>query len=170
MIKKYNKFISQSVNEELFGLSKVEKLERRRVNLQNSLDKYLPIWIRKNSINVPSKSILDKFWEEAELDEYRSGDIVGGPGGVGIDSEGNLMYRRSDDVKTRGVGLEGVTENVDSDNFDSDDEDGLIFNREEIIEILSNEYNYDDLIVMSDDDLMSLWDKMETDDWIDDQD
>jgi hypothetical protein len=78
-IKKYKDF---RVNEELFGLTKAEKVERRINALQDALDRYLPIWIRKKSIDIPSKIDLDKFWMDAKSDDYMSGDIVGGSGGL----------------------------------------------------------------------------------------
>lgn len=168
IIKKYEDF---KINEELFGLTKAEKIDRRMKNLQDSLDRYLPIWIRKKAINVPTKYDLDKFWEDAKKDDYLSGDIVGGSGGVGISADKKIIYRDHSKVRTKGVGLEGVNENLDipigEDGDFEDDSDGEM-TRDEIIEILSSatEFNYSDLQEMSDDELDDLWDKMEMDDWL----
>lgn len=177
IIKKYEDF---KINEELFGLTKAEKIDRRMKNLQDSLDRYLPIWIRKKAINVPTKYDLDKFWEDAKKDDYLSGDIVGGSGGVGISADKKIIYRDHSKVRTKGVGLEGVTESIygvgdpinDPLEGDSEDESGVEMSRDEIIEILSSatEFDHSDLEKMSDDELDDLWDKMEMDDWLEEID
>lgn len=114
MIDRFNDF--RPHNEELFGLSKAEKTDRRIKNLQNSLDKYLSIWTRKGSVKSPTQEQLDKFWHDAEMDDYKSGDVVGGSGGLGIDPNTKVIrYRKSSEIRTKGVGREGVTESVKSD-------------------------------------------------------
>ena len=122
-IRKYKDFTNSTkpIKEELFGfgLTKAEKIEKRKINLQNSLDKYLPIWIRKRAIKTPTKFDLDKFWEDAESDDFQSGDIVGGSGGVGISNEKSLMYRNSSNIKTKGQPLEGVNENLEDHSEES---------------------------------------------------
>ena len=84
---------SQVVNEELFGMNKDKK---RKGNLQKALDKYVPVWVRKGKLSEPSKEELDAFWKAAEADNYESGDLSDGPGGVGLDGKGKLRYRSSD--------------------------------------------------------------------------
>jgi hypothetical protein len=163
-IKKYRDF---RINEELFGLTRAEKIERRRTTLQDSLDRYLPIWIRKKSIDIPSKADLDKFWDDAKNDDYMSGNIVGGSGGVGIGADKKLMYRKSSDIKTKGQGLEGVSENVDIEN-DLVDQD--VFSRDGAIDTLSSEYDQDILNDMDDSDLEDMLDKKEMDEWLRNQD
>ncbi len=116
MIKKFNTF--SSLNEELFGLTRAEKIDRRIKNLQDSLDKYLPVWSKKGSIKMPNRGQLDKFWDDAKLDDYKSGDVIGGSGGVGIDRDTkSIMYRPSDKIRTKS-GLEGATSGI-SESIDS---------------------------------------------------
>lgn len=162
-IRKYKDF---KINEELFGLTKAEKIDRRIRNIQDSLDRYLAPWIKKKSINVPNKADLDKFWDDAKKDDYMSGDIVGGPGALGISASKNIMYRKYSDIKTKGPSLEGISENSEFD----EDENGMIFSRDNMIEILSSDYSEEDLNGMSDSEIQDLWDKMEMDSWLDDQD
>lgn len=161
-IKKYKDF---RVNEELFGLTKAEKIERRMTTLQDALDRYLPIWIRKKSIDIPSKVDLDKFWEDAKSDDYMSGDIVGGSGGVGISADKKLMYRKSSDIKTKGPGLEGVSENLNLGTSFVDQD----FSRDSAIEILSSEYDEESLVDMDDSELRDMMDKKEMDEWLNSQ-
>lgn len=161
-IKKYKDF---RVNEELFGLTKAEKVERRINALQDALDRYLPIWIRKKSIDIPSKIDLDKFWMDAKSDDYMSGDIVGGSGGVGIGSDKKLIYRKSSDIRTKGPGLEGLSENLDLDTSFVDRD----LSRDDIIEILSSEYDEESLVGMDDSELRDMMDKKEMDEWLNSQ-
>ena len=109
-INKFSNFKSPKVNEEFFGLSKEERTQKRMDNIQISLDRYLPVWIRKAAIKMPNKNILDKFWEDAKNDDYLSGDIIGGSGAVGIKSDTKeLVYRNFSELKTKGPNLEGIS-------------------------------------------------------------
>jgi hypothetical protein len=136
IIRRYKDF---NINEELFGLTKLEKIDRRMKNIQDSLDKYLPVWIRKKAINVPNKADLDNFWNDAKSDDYASGDILGGSSGVGIGPEKNLIYRKSSGIKTKGPGLEGVNEGFD----DQLDEFGIRTDRPLDVDRLSDDEDFD---------------------------
>lgn len=92
--EQFNESQTQVVNEELFGLNKTKK---RKTNLQKALDKYVPVWVRKNKLDDPTKEDLDKFWADAEKDDFESGDLSDGPGGVGLDGK-KLRYRASDSI------------------------------------------------------------------------
>lgn len=88
----------EMTNEELFGLGK-SKSEKRKDTLQKALDKYVPVWVRARKLDEPSKEDLDKFWADAEADDYESGDLESGPGGVGLDQKAKkLRYRKSDEL------------------------------------------------------------------------
>jgi len=95
--EQFNESQSQVVNEELFGLNKSKK---RKANLQKALDKYVPVWVRKRAISDPTQEELDQFWADAEADDYETGDLSDGSGGVG-NKDGKLIYRSSDAIGDR---------------------------------------------------------------------
>lgn len=147
MISKFNNF--RPYNEELFGLSKSEKIERRKKNLQKSLDRYLPIWSRKGSVKPPTKDDLDTFWKDAEIDEYRSGDVIGGPGGLGFDPTTKVIrYRKSEDIKTKGVGREGVTESASSKSDKKISIDDLRDINVTVVRSLMDEYQDFNIVIL----------------------
>ena len=94
--EQFNESQSQAVNEEWFGLNKDKKRKR---NIQEALDRYVPVWVRAGKISDPTEEDLDKFWSDAEADDYESGDVEGGPGGVGFDKEAKkIRYRKASEI------------------------------------------------------------------------
>jgi hypothetical protein len=80
-----------SLNEEIFGLSKGEKIESRKQKLQADIDKYTRAWVSKGALVKPDEETLKKFWADAEADEFR--------GAVGISkSTKKLAYRNEDSL------------------------------------------------------------------------
>lgn len=80
-----------SLNEEIFGLSKGEKIESRKQKLQEDIDKYTKAWVSKGAMVKPDAEVLKKFWADAEADEFR--------GAVGITkSTKTLSYRNQDSL------------------------------------------------------------------------
>lgn len=80
-----------SLNEEIFGLSKGEKIESRKQKLQEDIDKYTRAWVPKGAMVKPDAEVLKKFWADAEADEFR--------GAVGITkSTKALSYRNQDSL------------------------------------------------------------------------
>ena len=119
-MKHLKTFESFQINEEeeIIGAIKKamddRKIEKYKKNLQAALDKLAgpnrprgshgrESW--KEKLNDPTEEILAKFWKDAEADNYASGkyDVVedGGSGGVGIDKEGNLRYRKESEIKEK---------------------------------------------------------------------
>ena len=89
-MKHLKTFENYSVNEEIFGLSSKERAESKKKELQtNQIDKYVPIWVKKQAIEQPSQETLNKFWADAAKDGYE------GVAGI-IDKK--LVYKPSKNV------------------------------------------------------------------------
>lgn len=103
-MKHLKTFESYSVNEEIFGLSKGERAESRKAQLQEELDKMLPVWLRKGAVNKPTPEILSKFWADAEADGYK-----GKPGLSSRKFPADLAYRPESSIKWGSAGMSGHT-------------------------------------------------------------
>ena len=95
--EQYSQNQDENINEEFFGLGK-RKSEKRKAVIQSALDKYVPVWVRSGKLTEPTEEELSKFWADAEADDYESGDIEKGPGGVGLGGNKKIRYRKSDDI------------------------------------------------------------------------
>ena len=103
-MKHLKTFESYSVNEEIFGLSKGERAESKKAQLQAELDKMLPAWSKKGAVNKPTTEVLAKFWAAAEADGYK-----GKPGLASKKFPTDLAYRPENTIKWGSAGMSGHT-------------------------------------------------------------
>lgn len=93
-IKTFNQFSENSINEEIFGISKAERLEKRKSALEAEYNKYVRAWASK--IEEPTEEVKAKFFADAEKDGYE--------GRAGIKND-NIVYRPANSVRWGSSGL-----------------------------------------------------------------
>lgn len=94
-IKTFNQFSENSINEEIFGLSKTERNTKKKSALEADYNKYVRAWASR--INEPTEEVKSKFFADAEADNF--------DGKVGIDKNDNIVYRPAKNVKWGTSGL-----------------------------------------------------------------
>ena len=96
--QQFNESQIHMTNEELFGFSKGEKSAKKKAVLQKALDKYVPVWVRSGKLTEPTEEELKSFWAAAEADDYASGELEEGSGGVGLGKDKKLRYRKISEI------------------------------------------------------------------------